>query len=256
MMGRDSQLLGAIALSCFFLSIIPPSTSAGGAGGPVVVVIGDHITVGETMVRDDANNSQSSVISKLGTMLNVSIFNRVMKGDISRNMLARFEADVISLRPDVVILTMARDDMAWLSVPESESNYLNMISLALANGARVLLVTVPVNDRTSSFHSAVNGWAMELSYRNVQVIDSWLLLSDANDTLAPEYQIGDGVHLSAAGYQRIADELFSVGFNSTPYESGEEITPWRDPMVGWGLIGGMGAISGLLYFQGRRMKKS
>ena len=85
---------------------------------------------------------------------------------------------------------------------------------------------------------------MELSYRNVQVIDSWLLLSDANDTLAPEYQIGDGVHLlSAAGYQRIADELFSVGFNSTPYESGRNNT-WRDPMVGWGLIGVWGPSAG------------
>jgi lysophospholipase L1-like esterase len=256
MMGRDSQLLGAIALSCFFLSIIPPSTSAGGAGGPVVVVIGDHITVGETMVRDDPNNSQSSVISQLGSMLNVSFFNRVMTGDISRNMLARFEADVISLRPDVVILTMARDDMDWLSVQESESNYLNMISLALANGAHVILVTVPVNDSTSSFLSAVNGWAMDLSYRNVHVIDSWALLSDADDNLAPEYQVGDGVRLSDAGYHRIADELFSVVFNSNHYGSGDGKMPWKDPLIGWGLIGGMGAISGLLYLQGRRTSKS
>jgi len=221
-----------------------------------VVVIGDHITVGETMVRDDPNNSQSSVISQLGSMLNVSFFNRVMTGDISRNMLARFEADVISLRPDVVILTMARDDMDWLSVQESESNYLNMISLALANGAHVILVTVPVNDSTSSFLSAVNGWAMDLSYRNVHVIDSWALLSDADDNLAPEYQVGDGVRLSDAGYHRIADELFSVVFNSNHYGSGDGKMPWKDPLIGWGLIGGMGAISGLLYLQGRRTSKS
>ena len=120
-MGRHSQVFGAIAPSCFFLFFLLPSATARDASMPVVVVIGDHITVIEDMVRDDANNSQSSVISKLGTMLNVSIFNRVMKGDISRNMLARFEADVISLRPDVVILTMARDDMAWLSVPRARA---------------------------------------------------------------------------------------------------------------------------------------
>jgi len=32
--------------------------------------------------------------------------------------------------------------------------------------------------------------------------------------------------------------------------------PWKDPLIGWGLIGGMGAISGLLYLQGRRTSKS
>lgn len=256
MMGRHCQVFVAITLSCFFLLFIPPIATAGDAGAPVVVVIGDHITVGETMVKDDPNNSQDSVISQLGSMLNVSVHNRVMTGDISWNMLTRFGPDVISLSPDVVVLAMTREDRNWLSVAESESNYLNMISLALANGAQVLLVTVPVNDSGSSFHSLINDWAKSLSYKNVHVIDAWALLGDANDTLASEYQVGDGVHLSAAGHQRISDELFVVGFGSTRYE-GEEVTmPWRGPIVGWGIIGGLGAISGLLYFQGRRMNKS
>ncbi len=256
MMGRHCQVFATIALSCFFLSTIPSNATAGEAGAPVVVVIGDHIIVGETMVRDDANNSQSSVISQLGSMMNISISNRVMTGDISRNMLARFGADVISLRPDVVILTMTREDLNWLSVPESEDNYLTMVSLALANGARVVLVTVPVNDSASPYYAAINGWAKGLSYTNVHVIDVWALLGDANGTLAPEYHIGDGVRLTSAGYQRIAEEIYSIGFDSTPYERAEEGMSWRDPLVGWGLIGALGAISGLLYLQGRRMSKN
>ena len=167
LMGRHCQVFVAIALSCFFLSFIPFNATAGDAGAPVVVVIGDHITVGETMVKDDTNNSQSSVISQLGSMMNVSITNRVTTGDISSNMLARFSADVLSLQPDMVILGMTREDLNWLSVPESEENYLSLISMALANGARVILVTVPVNDSAIFFPGAINSWAKGLSYTNV-----------------------------------------------------------------------------------------
>ena len=221
---------------------------------PVIVAIGDSTTVGTTMVDKGSDGPEGSVLSHLGTMLNVSIVNRVMAGDVSSNMVARFEEDVMSLRPDHVILFLARNDLGRLDIAQSKLNHLMIMSDAMANGSKVTLVTISPTLHPEVHHLEMNDWAKNLSISDILVIDAGSLLAEANGTLAAEYDSGDGINLTAAGYRTIAQEVFLKSFDGTPLMSADANSFWKGPLAGWALIGTMGAISAVLYYGNARLK--
>lgn len=233
--------------------LLPPAV-AGQGKAPVIVAIGDSITAGTTMVDQGSGRSEGSVLSHLGPMLNVSIVNRIMAGDISSNMVARFEEDVMSLRPDHVIIFVARNDLGRSDIAQSRLNHLVMMSDALANGSKVTLVTIAPTRHPEPHHLEMNDWGKNLSITEIMVIDAGALLAEVNGTLAPEYDSGDGINLTAAGYRAIAEEVFLKSFDGTPLRSADEDSFWKDPLAGWTLIGTMGAISAVLYYGNVRFK--
>jgi len=103
-----------------------------------VVFIGNSITDGWSISRPDFFAGKPYV-------------NRGISGQTTPQMLVRFRADVIKLKPKVVVILAGTNDIAGNTGPSTlemiEDNILSMAQLAKANGIRVVLCSVlPVYD--------------------------------------------------------------------------------------------------------------
>jgi lysophospholipase L1-like esterase len=149
--------------------------------------------------------------------------NRGIGGQTTGQMLLRFHADVIALKPRVVVILAGTNDVAGNNGPTTpeaiQDNLAGMAELAHANGIRVVLASVlPVSDDKAGPHPpvrptverpplllrALNAWIAAYARKNGHVfLDYWSALADGQGMFKPELQ-GDGLHPNAAGYAVMA----------------------------------------------------
>ena len=141
------------------------------------------------------------------------IVNRGISGQTSPQILLRFMADVIALRPRAVHILCGGNDMAGNTGPSTVEDYKNnilaMLTLAEANGIKVILgALTPFNivswnpavgdlrERTSE----LNAWQRTLvAGRGLVRADYFAALANGDQHLRPEFH-RDGVHPTRAGY--------------------------------------------------------
>ncbi|WP_217705499.1 SGNH/GDSL hydrolase family protein [Peristeroidobacter soli] len=171
---------------------------------PRVVFIGDSIT--ENWLLADPKFFEQGVV------------NRGIGGQTTPQLLVRFRADVVALKPTVVHIMAGTNDVAGNTGPTTaqdvKNNILSMVELARANGIRVVLGSIPP---TASFNwrpqidpvpaiRALNTWLREYAAQNrLEYIDYHAALAGAAGELKPELG-NDGVHPNRAGY-RIMQQL-------------------------------------------------
>ena len=139
--------------------------------------------------------------------------NRGGNGQCTSNMLLRFRADVINLKPKVVIILAGTNDIAENGGPFdfefSQNNIASMAMLAKANGIRVILCSIlPVYEypwRKTIVDpigkiAAMNEWIKNYAAENNHIyLDYYSAMVDARKGLKAEYTT-DGVHCSPEGY--------------------------------------------------------
>ena len=170
------------------------------AGQPVeVVFIGDSITE-FWKVADPA-------------LFTGPVVNRGISGQTSPQILLRFMADVVALKPKAVHILCGGNDMAGNTGPSTVEDYRNnvlaMVTLAEANGIRVILGaltpfnTVAWNPEVGDLRqrtAELNAWQAALAAeRGLARADYFRVLADAEGRLRPEFH-RDGVHPTGAGY--------------------------------------------------------
>jgi lysophospholipase L1-like esterase len=141
---------------------------------------------------------------------------RGISGQTTPQMLLRFRADVVALKPAVVVLLAGTNDIAGNTGPSTlemiEDNIMAMTEIAKANGIRVVLSSVlPVFDYPwkpglvpAPKIVALNAWMRTYAARvGVVYLDYHTAMRDARDGLRPELG-DDGVHPNAAGYRVMA----------------------------------------------------
>ena len=164
---------------------------------------------------------------------------RGISGQTTPQMFLRFRADVIALRPKVVVILAGTNDIAGntgpITLEETEGNLASMAELGRANGIRVVLASVmPVSnyghDRNGNpldvrikrppekilelntwirKHAAENG-EVYLDYFSAMVDDQGLLKKDLSE---------DGLHPNAAGYAvmaPLAEKAIQLALAATP----------------------------------------
>jgi lysophospholipase L1-like esterase len=149
--------------------------------------------------------------------------NRGIGGETTGQMLLRFRADVIALRPRAVVIHAGTNDVAGNSGPETpeamQNNLASMADLARANGVRVVLAALlPVSDdkmnsgarvirtdeRPPEALKALNRWMADFARKNGHVfLDYYTALADERGMLRPALN-DDGLHPNAAGYAVMA----------------------------------------------------
>ena len=106
-MKKGYKLLSALLASSMLFSIMPLSAFAASTAlkGKTIIALGDSLT---------ANGGSTTYPYSLSTdsYLGVPVINAGVGGDSTRNVLARFETDVLSKNPDVVIICIGRNDQA------------------------------------------------------------------------------------------------------------------------------------------------
>ena len=174
---------------------------AGPASGREVVFMGDSIT-------------QAWPLADTALFTN-GVVNRGISGQTSPQMVLRFMSDVVALHPRAVHIMAGTNDLAGNTGPNSAQDFKNnivaMVTLAKANGIRVILATIPP---TAGFTwkpevkpvqlVPLNAWLKAYAAKEGLIyVDYWSVLSTPEGALKPGFTY-DGVHPNYEGYAAMA----------------------------------------------------
>jgi lysophospholipase L1-like esterase len=164
-----------------------------------VVFMGDSIT--ENWVLADPRFFERGVV------------NRGIGGQTTPQMLVRFRADVIALKPQVVHIMAGTNDVAGNTGPATaqdvKNNIVSMVELARANSIRVALGSIPP---AATFNwrpqidpvpqiRALNAWLRDYAAQNrLEYIDYYAALVGSSGELKADLG-NDGVHPNREGYR-------------------------------------------------------
>ncbi|WP_416864744.1 MAG: SGNH/GDSL hydrolase family protein [Imperialibacter sp.] len=164
-----------------------------------VVFMGNSITEGWSKVNPEFFEGKPYV-------------NRGISGQTTPQMLVRFRADVIDLKPAVVIILAGTNDIAGNTGPSTlemiADNIYSMAELARANGIKVVLSsTLPAYDypwkpgmEPAPKIVALNKMIKAYADKNkIVYVDYFSAMADDRDGLPTELA-KDGVHPTKAGY--------------------------------------------------------
>lgn len=146
--------------------------------------------------------------------------NRGIGGQVTAQMVLRFEQDVVSLRPAAVVILAGVNDLHGALQQESDegikANWQAMADIADTHGIKVVFGAIlPVNnytdnakwmleDRDPKRIRALNAWLRGFCLRRGYVFaDYYGAMVDGNGLLEADLT-RDGIHPLAAGYARMA----------------------------------------------------
>lgn len=144
---------------------------------------------------------------------------RGIAGQTSANVLLRFRADVIALRPQLVHILVGTNDIAGNSGPVTPDhvvgNILSMVEIARANDIVPIIATVPpARFFPWAPHVSPNPWVDRLNVRIKQLAaDEGLVVADYHSVLVndagtlDESLFPDGAHPNEAGNARMKQVL-------------------------------------------------
>ena len=191
-----------------------------------VVALGDSLTVGfqsyglfgdmrksapytdylvDYITRDFASDS-----------LSVEIVNKGIVGELTEQMLVRFDSDVIGLSPGVVIILGGSNDLGWGLAPRQIFLNLNkMYKLSLENKIAPVACTVPsirgydegIPPR-KVLNRLVQEHCREIGIRCVDIFSA--TIEESTSRLASQYS-SDGLHLSSEGYRKMGAIIYEEG---------------------------------------------
>ncbi|MFV8370633.1 SGNH/GDSL hydrolase family protein [Flavobacterium sp. LB2R40] len=168
-----------------------------------VVFMGDSITEFWSTINTDYFTENQYV-------------NRGISGQTTPQMLLRFRADVIALKPTVVVILAGINDIAGNTGPSTldmiTNNIYSMAELAKANKIKVILCSVlPANDfpwkpnqdpitRIAALNTQLKRYA---AANQILYLDYYSTMVDERKGLKKAYS-ADGVHPNKTGYQVMA----------------------------------------------------
>ena len=139
--------------------------------------------------------------------------NRGISGQTTPQMLIRFRADVIALKPTMVILLAGANDIAGNTGPSTLEmildNIISMMELAKANQIKIILCSLlPAYDfpwktgslpaeKIATFNAMLKKYADE---NNILYLDYYSAMVDERKGLKTAYA-DDGVHPNKMGYE-------------------------------------------------------
>lgn len=146
----------------------------------------------------------------------VEIVNKGIVGELSEQMLARFDSDVIRFSPGIVIILGGSNDLGWGVAPEEVFlNLSKMYRRSLENKITPIACTVPsilgfdggIPPRTL-LNKLVQDHCVELGIPCADVFRA--TLDEATNRLAFQYS-SDGLHLNSEGYRKIGSAIYEEG---------------------------------------------
>ena len=168
-----------------------------------VVFMGNSITEGWGEVYPDFFRGKSYI-------------NRGISGQTTPQMLVRFRADVINLKPKVVVILAGTNDIAGNTGPSTlemiEDNIATMVDIAKANNIKVVLCSVlPAYDypwkpglNPAEKIVNLNKWIKDYATKSeTMYVDFFTPMADERNGLKKEYS-EDGVHPNQKGYEVMA----------------------------------------------------
>jgi lysophospholipase L1-like esterase len=141
---------------------------------------------------------------------------RGISGQVTAQMLARFRADVIDLRPRAVVILAGTNDIAhnqgFVAIDNIAGNIISMAQLAQANGIEPVICSVlpaaeypwrreitDVPAKVKALNALLREWAED---NGCVYVDYFSMLADERGGLSAELA-ADGIHPTPEGYHRM-----------------------------------------------------
>lgn len=152
------------------------------------------------------------------------IVNRGIPGQVTGQMLLRFEEDVVALKPAAVVILAGTNDLrgsAGAGAAELQpalhrlaSNLTAMADIADARGIRVIVCAIPPVDRTQATVArdpaaiaAANAWLRHFATeREYPFLDYHAALAGPDGLIEPGHT-SDGLHLTREAYLKLREAL-------------------------------------------------
>jgi lysophospholipase L1-like esterase len=144
--------------------------------------------------------------------------NRGISGQTTPQMLVRMFPDVINLKPAVVVIFAATNDISRNTGPETltmiEDNFQAMTELAQAHGIKVVLCSImPISDYTARKQSErrppadilrLNAWLREYADKSHSIFADYYAATVDEKGMLKDGFSNDGLHPNAKGYLLLA----------------------------------------------------
>jgi lysophospholipase L1-like esterase len=144
---------------------------------------------------------------------NAHYVGRGISGQTTQQMVVRFRADVIALKPLLVHIMAGTNDVAGNNGPESDADIEgaieSMVELALANRIKVVLASIPPA-ADFEWHPGLNpaprirqlnAWIKSYASRTgIGYVDYWPALATESGAMKANLSM-DGVHPNSQGYK-------------------------------------------------------
>jgi lysophospholipase L1-like esterase len=138
---------------------------------------------------------------------------RGISGQVSAQMLARFQSDVIALSPKMVVIMAGINDIAEnngpVTIEHIAENVISMCQLARANRIKPIILSVlpvdvlpwrrdkgDISGTVKSLNLILKDWAVA---NKCVYVDMWSEMANEKGGLSPNLA-GDGVHPTSEGY--------------------------------------------------------
>lgn len=174
--------------------------------GSSIVALGDSLTVGV-----GASAYEKSYIGILDQRLGIQITNKGIIGNTTGDALQRLDADVLSLKPDIVLVLLGSNDyLRGVSQNVTFDNLRSIVERIQASGALVVLVGARGGLLSDKFSSDFKDLAQE---------KGTLLVPSIMDGIIGETTLmSDEIHPNDAGYLKMADKIAPILLTALPAE--------------------------------------
>jgi lysophospholipase L1-like esterase len=191
----------------------------------VIVATGSSSTFGLWVHRSAATYPEvmRQELSRLRSSAEIQIINSGRIGDTIEDNIARFERDVFSYRPDLVVWQLGTNDVAWGGRPDAElkNRVLQGVRALKASGADVILMDLQYAPRVlgSAYYSTMEAIIADVARQEaIGLFSRFALMRKSIDAgVSPGALVSwDGLHNTADGYDCIGRALARMVSKAAP----------------------------------------
>ena len=186
----------------------------------VLVALGDSLTAGFRSSGSSIPYTRflelkiAKMLSQAGSRFKVEIYNRGVNGDTTLGMLNRFRRDVVSLKPDCVVILGGSNDIGWgIPVEEIYGNLEKMYVKALEEHIEPIACAVPsilgfdlLIPPRRKLNQMIERYCAE---NGLAFVDLFTATADLQTGRLLKRYSDDGLHLTEEGYKKVAEEIFA-----------------------------------------------
>ena len=181
-----------------------------------IVAIGSSSTVGLWTLRsaDTYPEVMRRELSRLTSNAKILVINSGRVGDTIPGNVARFERDVLSYKPDLVVWQLGTNDVAWGGHPDDQlkSTVVQGVRVLKASGTDVILMDLQYAPMVlrSAYHSKMESIISEVAQQErIGLFSRFTLMRKAIDAgVTPSMLVSwDGLHNTVEGYDCIGRAL-------------------------------------------------
>ena len=198
---------------------------------PNIVCFGDSLTAGYGAITPGVVNKSNSYPAFLQKKVNIPVINSGVSGDTTTKALARVNKDVLSKKPQIVIILLGANDLLTYMNPygsghidkdQTEANLQQIITKIKKENRKIYLAKFYTDEVAQGIAPSIPpqyGGPEFIQALINEYDEMFTTLAEANDlTLIDDIWTGvwglhmssDTIHPNAAGYQIMADNIFNA----------------------------------------------